>query len=84
MARYSPRVLLLLMGEADRDKVFDLFYTTKEHGTGLGLSLTQEIVSAHRGKIRCEASEWGGTRFSIWLPPAQGDGTQPAHATDPS
>jgi two-component system NtrC family sensor kinase len=70
--------------EADRDKVFDLFYTTKEHGTGLGLSLTQEIVSAHRGRIRCEASEWGGTRFSIWLPPAREDTTPAAHAADPS
>jgi two-component system NtrC family sensor kinase len=65
--------------EADRDKVFDLFYTTKEHGTGLGLSLTQEIVSAHRGRIRCEASEWGGTRFSIWLPGGKDDGTSPDH-----
>jgi two-component system NtrC family sensor kinase len=56
------------IAEADREKVFDLFYTTKQHGTGLGLSLTQQIVKAHRGHIRCDVSEWGGTRFSIWLP----------------
>lgn len=70
--------------EADRKKVFDLFYTTKEHGTGLGLSLTQEIVHAHRGRIRCEASEWGGTSFIIWLPPAKDDGTPSDHANDAS
>jgi signal transduction histidine kinase len=70
--------------EADREKVFDLFYTTKKHGTGLGLSLTQEIVSAHRGRIRCEASEWGGTRFSIWLPGGKDDGTPSDHAIQAS
>jgi signal transduction histidine kinase len=70
--------------EADREKVFDLFYTTKEHGTGLGLSLTQEIVSAHRGNIRCEASDWGGTRFSMWLPTGKDDGTPADHVIQAS
>ena len=70
--------------EADREKVFDLFYTTKKHGTGLGLSLTQEIVSAHRGHIRCEASEWGGTCFSIWLPTGKDDGTPSDHVIQAS
>ncbi len=54
--------------EAEREKIFDLFYTTKEHGTGLGLPLTQQIVAAHRGRILCTAAEGGGTRFQIWLP----------------
>lgn len=54
--------------EGEREKIFDLFYTTKEHGTGLGLPLTQQIVAAHHGRIRCTAAEGGGTRFEIWLP----------------
>jgi len=54
--------------EAEREKIFDLFYTTKEHGTGLGLPLTQQIVAAHRGRITCTAAAGGGTRFQIWLP----------------
>lgn len=52
----------------DRDRVFDLFYTTKERGTGLGLPLTQQIVVAHGGTIACKARHPHGTTFEIWLP----------------
>lgn len=51
-----------------RERIFDLFYSTKERGTGLGLALTKEIVLAHGGDVRCEAREGGGTVFTIWLP----------------
>jgi two-component system NtrC family sensor kinase len=54
--------------EAEREKIFDLFYTTKQHGTGLGLALTQQIIVAHRGRIHCSAGEAGGTIFEIRLP----------------
>lgn len=57
----------------ERAHIFDLFYSTKERGTGLGLPLTQQIVAAHAGKIRCEDGEDGGTVFSIWFPPARVD-----------
>ena len=64
-----------------RERIFDLFFTTKEHGTGLGLPLTQQIVVAHGGEIRCEVAPGGrGTRFEIWLPAA----AQPAAASRPS
>ena len=54
-----------------RGHLFELFFTTKERGTGLGLPLTREIVVAHGGTIRAEAAsaaEGGGARFVIWLP----------------
>ncbi len=51
-----------------RAGVFDPFFTTKQRGTGLGLAVTREIVEAHRGSIRCEPREGGGTRFVIALP----------------
>ena len=56
-----------------KERVFDVFFSTKERGTGLGLPLTREIVVAHRGRVRCEdapPSESGrrGTVFTIWLP----------------
>jgi signal transduction histidine kinase/HAMP domain-containing protein len=51
-----------------RARIFDLFYSTKERGTGLGLALTREIVLAHGGEVRCDPREGGGTVFTIWLP----------------
>jgi signal transduction histidine kinase len=57
-----------------RGRLFDLFYSTKEGGTGLGLPLTQQIVVAHRGRIRCEDAPGGGTVFALWFPAAQPDG----------
>ena len=51
-----------------RERIFDLFFTTKELGSGLGLPLTQQIVAAHGGQILCHAADTGGTRFALWLP----------------
>lgn len=56
--------------EEEREHVFDLFYTTKERGTGLGLPLTQQIVVAHGGTIACKPRHPQGTTFEIWLPAA--------------
>ena len=58
------------IGEEEREHVFDLFYTTKERGTGLGLPLTQQIVVAHGGRIACKPRLPEGTTFEIWLPAA--------------
>ncbi len=59
--------------------IFDLFYSTKDRGTGLGLPLTQQIVSAHGGTIRCEDAEGGGTVFTMWFAEARpGDGVDGA------
>lgn len=58
------------IGQEEREHVFDLFYTTKERGTGLGLPLTQQIVVAHGGEIACKPRHPQGTIFEIWLPAA--------------
>jgi PAS domain S-box-containing protein len=49
-------------------KIFLPFFTTKSHGTGLGLSLVQKAVIAHKGRIEAENSESGGARFVVTLP----------------
>ena len=56
--------------ERVRDKIFQPFFTTKPtgQGTGLGLSLSYDIVKAHGGEIKLETSEGEGTEFIISLP----------------
>ncbi|MFT3927864.1 MAG: ATP-binding protein [Myxococcales bacterium] len=68
--------------ESEREKIFELFYTTKQHGTGIGLPLCQQIVTAHGGRIRCTSAEGGGTRFEIWLPATREGTTSILHATE--
>jgi two-component system, NtrC family, sensor histidine kinase PilS len=51
-----------------RDRVFDPFFTTRESGTGLGLSTVYRIVEAMEGRIRIEDRPGGGTRFIISIP----------------
>ncbi len=57
------------------ERLFDPFFTTKGHGTGLGLSVTRQIVLAHGGSIRHEARAEGGSRFVIALPLVSRDET---------
>ncbi|OHB77312.1 MAG: hypothetical protein A2Z34_00230 [Planctomycetes bacterium RBG_16_59_8] len=52
------------------DKIFDLFYTTKKGGSGLGLSLAQKAVAAHRGFISVKNID-GGACFVVGLPLAR-------------
>ncbi|SON48668.1 cache domain-containing protein [Vibrio tapetis] len=49
-------------------RVFDPFYTTKRDGTGLGLSVSQSILSQNGGEITAESESGKGSRFSIYLP----------------
>jgi signal transduction histidine kinase len=54
---------------ADRlPKLFESFYTTKEHGMGLGLSIARSIVEAHAGRIWAEANDQGGATFRFAIP----------------
>lgn len=51
-----------------REKVFFPFFTTKEEGSGLGLSITTRIVEEHGGKVELESKEGKGATFVITLP----------------
>jgi signal transduction histidine kinase len=56
--------------ESIRDKIFQPFFTTKPtgQGTGLGLSLSYDIVKAHGGELRVDSAVGDGTTFSLLLP----------------
>ena len=56
--------------EDDVDKIFNLDFTTKEKGLGLGLALAHEIIQAHSGEIKVQSAPGTGTIFEIVLPVA--------------
>lgn len=51
-----------------REQIFNPFFTTKESGVGLGLSIVSKIIDAHRGSIRVAGEPGGGACFQIFLP----------------
>lgn len=52
----------------DLPRIFDLYFTTKPDGTGVGLAVTQQIVSAHGGTIEVDSTPGAGTRMTIRIP----------------
>jgi signal transduction histidine kinase len=51
-------------------KIFDLYFTTKDHGTGIGLSMVYRIVQMHDGEVEVQSTPGHGTTFRILLPRA--------------
>ncbi len=51
-----------------RDKIFDLYFSTKKDGTGLGLSTSKRITEEHGGFIEVESELGKGSQFSVFLP----------------
>ena len=74
--RNESKILIKIRDNGDgiphevRDKIFQPFFTTKPtgEGTGLGLSLSYEIIKAHGGRIDLESTLGEGTEFTITLP----------------
>ena len=54
--------------EKDFSQIFDPFFSTKERGSGLGLSIVYKLVEGHQGEIKVESKEGKGTKFVIFLP----------------
>lgn len=59
------------IADEDLDKIFNPFFTTKEAGTGLGLSVVHQIVTQHGGVVNTERNPSGGMTFSVSLPQQQ-------------
>jgi len=55
--------------EQDKEKIFSPFFTTKKHGTGLGLCISKRIIEEHAdGSLSMKSREGKGTSFTISLP----------------
>jgi PAS domain S-box-containing protein len=55
-------------------KLFRPFYTTKAHGTGLGLAVVQKIIVQHGGQVEARNRAEGGAAFMVTLPVTAGEG----------
>jgi two-component system sensor histidine kinase AtoS len=58
------------MEPAVAERVFDPFYSTKDGGTGLGLTIVHRIIDQHGGRIEVTSAPGEGTRFTVALPAA--------------
>jgi len=56
------------ISDENLDKIFNPFYTTKDTGTGLGLSVVYQIVNQHGGVVVAERNPEGGMTFSLTIP----------------
>ncbi len=55
----------------DQHRLFDMFFTKRRHGVGLGLALVKQIVDAHGGHIEVLSKEGEGALFRVILPPSR-------------
>jgi signal transduction histidine kinase len=51
-----------------REKIFDLYFTTKAGGSGIGLAMTYRIVQLHYGSIEVQSNPGRGTEFLLRIP----------------
>ncbi len=53
---------------ADRERIFDPYFSTRKRGTGLGLAIVNRIVAEHQGRIRVQENHPRGAKFIVELP----------------
>jgi PAS domain S-box-containing protein len=64
-------------GKADR--IFDAFFTTKPHGSGMGLAISKSIVESHGGRIWANGNGGRGATFHFTVPATPSEASLPAH-----
>ena len=92
-ARSMPRFAVLRIAdegggipEEIRDKIFDLYFTTKSGGSGIGLAMTYRILQLHHGSVEVQSRHARGTEFQLRIPLTAADrgrrAPQPASVQD--
>jgi two-component system, cell cycle sensor histidine kinase and response regulator CckA len=66
----------------DQQKIFDPYFTTKETGSGLGLTISFSIIKRHGGTITVSSTPGKGTTFTLFLPAAPARESLPAKAEE--
>jgi len=66
-----------------QNKIFELYFTTKKDGSGIGLAQTYQILQWHYGSVEFESTEGEGTTFRFRIPLAS-SGLDEAHAETPA
>jgi signal transduction histidine kinase len=56
------------MNEETLSRVFDLFFTTKPEGTGLGMAIARSVIDLHGGQLTLQSEPGRGTRALVRLP----------------
>jgi signal transduction histidine kinase len=54
--------------EEIREKIFDLYFTTRNQGSGIGLAMTYRILQLHHGSVEVQSSGDRGTEFVLRIP----------------
>jgi PAS domain S-box-containing protein len=74
-ARSMPKFALLRIAdegegipEEIREKIFDLYFTTKSGGSGIGLAMTYRILQLHHGSVEVQSRQVRGTEFQLRIP----------------
>jgi PAS domain S-box-containing protein len=74
-ARSMPRFAVLRIAdegegipEEIREKIFDLYFTTKSGGSGIGLAMTYRILQLHHGSVEVQSRQVRGTEFQLRIP----------------
>lgn len=68
---------------ADRERIFDPFFSTREGRLGMGLYIARSIITAHHGSIRMETGAGGGTLLRCTLPRPRAGSGRPKNRTKP-
>jgi C4-dicarboxylate-specific signal transduction histidine kinase len=73
--RLSVRDTGMGFGSQGADRLFDAFYTTKNNGMGIGLSVSRSIVESHKGRVWAVPNDGPGATFAFSIPGRPADGT---------